>query len=260
MILTDDLIDQLHSFRVEMMEGSIDPLRSVITGAAGMAIGGGYVRFAGDASPTTQAYGIGHRDASFDLHEVEEFYRGRATNWEFIVTPFAGPAVLRQAADFGYVADHFETVLAQIACPGHSETLPDVAIEEVQGDLLEYLRISESAWSDQQELPEKPSELSRQLAAHPSRKFLARVRGEAAATAGMVGINGKYLFAGAATRPQFRNMGLQRALTQHRLALAGPGTLVQVVALPGSQSHRNLQRVGFQPLYSKLVLYRNPPK
>jgi hypothetical protein len=29
-----------------------------------------------------------------------------------------------------------------------------------------------------------------------------------------------------------------------------------VSALPGSQSHRNLQRIGFQPIYSELVMFR----
>ena len=103
-LLTDALIEELHGFRLEMMRRSV--ARSPET-SAGIEIGGGYARFAGDGSPLTQAYGLGHRGAEVDLQELDAFYDGKTTNWELILTPFASESFLRSASGHGYVADHF---------------------------------------------------------------------------------------------------------------------------------------------------------
>jgi len=251
MILTDALIDELHAFRVGTMARSIASLRGAFPAAQGRAIGSGFANFVGDGSPLTQAYGIGHRNSAFDLAEIDEFYDGLATNWELIVTP-----LLRLATQAGYVPDHFETVLAQTAHQTTVEEIPGIEIEEVTGDTTDWMKATEAGWTESTELPVELSEFSHVMGAYPARNYLARVDSEPAASAALVCFEGKYLFAGASTRPQFRGRGLQRALTQRRLADAGAGAFVQVTAIPGSQSHRNLQRVGFQPLYSKLVLFR----
>ncbi len=258
MLLTDSLIDQIHTFRLEMMSRSVDAIKAVHPDAAGLAIGGGYAKFAGDGSPLTQVYGLGHRGSHYDLGEVDDFYRGLATNWELIVTPFASPTLLPEAAKDGYIPDHFESVLAQVVERPLVEMTPGVEIEEAVDDLTVWMQVSDAAWSGSEELAQDLSDLARIMTAYPSRRYLASLNGEPAAIAAMVSIGDMHMFAGAATRPQFRGQGLQQALTQRRLADAREGSFVQVVALPGSQSHRNLQRVGFQPLYSKLVMYRNP--
>ena len=259
MLLTGELVDQLHAFRVGMMMRSTGVLKDLFDQVDGAAIGTGYATFAGDGSPTTQVYGIGHRDSVTDLTEVDEFYNGRTSNWELIVTPFTSSEVLKQASELGYVADHFETVLAQIGDPKPLESPSDITIEEITGDLELWSRVSEAGWMGFDEPVKEVSEIGKLIAAYPSRRFLGFIDGQAAATASLVALDGKFMFAGASTMPKFRGRGLQTALTHHRLAVAGKGSLVQVVALPGSQSHRNLQRIGFEPLYSKLVMFRHRP-
>jgi len=239
------------------MERSVATLRASLPFVDGKAVGGGFAGFSGDGSPTTQAYGIGHRDTPYDLAELDEFYKGRAENWELIVTPFASPSIFRSAANFGYVPDHFETVLAQIALPGESALPPSIQIEEVVGDLSTWAKVSDAGWSGRDDLAHELSDMAKLMIASPTRRYLASVDGQPAAAASMVSFQGKHLFAGACTLPKFRGKGLQSALTKRRLSDAGSGSLVTVVALPGSQSHRNLQRIGFEPLYSKLVLYRH---
>jgi len=260
LLLTDSLIDTLHEFRIEMMDRSISGLKAVQHDTAGLALGGGYARFVGDGSPLTQAYGIGHRSSHFNLEELDDFYRGLATNWELIVTPFSSPELLSAASRAGYVPDHFESVLAQEVGASMVEMSQGVRIEEVTGDLTVWLQTSDAAWAEREELQDVTSDLARTLSAMGTRRYMAYLDDQPAATASMVSIGNRHLFAGAATRPQFRNRGLQTALTQRRMADAGAGSLVQVVALPGSQSHRNLQRIGFQPIYSKLVMFRNPQR
>jgi hypothetical protein len=256
MLLTEEVIDSLHHFRLAMMTRLVKALQSRGYPADGREIGSGYASYPGFGSSLAQAYGVGRGDAEFDLSELDGFYTDRADNWELIVTPFDSPRVLQDAIKIGYSPDHFETVLAMTVGPQHQDAAPDFEIEECKGDLQDWIRACDSAWTERTDLTDETSEIMQISTANSARRYLARVNGEPAATAALLEIDGRYLFAGAATRPQYRGRGLQGALTQRRLADAGEGAFVQVVALPGSQSHRNLQRTGFQPLYSKLVLLR----
>lgn len=252
MLLTDELVDLLHKFRIDLMLNSRDQ------GHDAREIGGGAMRFAGDGSPITQAYGLGHRGASVDLVEVEDFYSGRATNWELIVTPFVEPELLAQVAQIGYAPHHFETVMVQPGCALDDPTNPGIRIEEVMGDDLLWARVSDAGWNEQLELaPESGPVAEIMRGTKNTRRYLAYLNGEPAATGSCIIGESVCLMAGASTRPQFRGYGLQRALTARRLQDVGVGCIAQVVTLPGSISHRNAQRMGFQPLYSKMVFMRH---
>lgn len=260
-LLTDQLVDKVHRFHVDVLRQFSKRYATVSPDAAGVEIGSGFACFAGEGSPLTQAYGLGHRDAVADLTELDRFFESRATNWELALTPFTNPAVVRQAMALGYVTGHFENVLVQEAPEVQVEELPGVQIVEASTDLMTWAKVSEAGWADRDELHDEVSELGRAMMAGSStRRYLATVDGEPAATAGLGIVGGDYIFAGAATLPKFRGRGLQRVLTQRRLADAGPGAFVQFVALPGSASHRNAQRNGFQPLYSNVQLFRHPPE
>lgn len=256
MLLTQSLIERLHHFQIDSMARSIDYLQAVEPSAKGKAFGSGFATFAGDGSPLTKVSGLGHNGSEFDLSEIDAFFEGLTQNWELIVTPFTGKELLKQSSILGYVPDHFETVLGQIAKPNSFEVPSYMTIEEVQDDLTEWMLVTDSGWMESDVLPDEPSVVGKIMAAWPARRYLGRIDGEPAATACLCENNGIYLFAGACTRPQFRGRGLQTALTQHRMKAAGDGALVLVSALPGSQSHRNLQRIGFQPIYSELVMFR----
>ena len=62
--------------------------------------------------------------------------------------------------------------------------------------------------------------------------------------------------------PEFRGRGIHRALLAHRLWHAAEEgcDLALCECLPGSQSQRNQERVGFRVLYTKLVLKRPRPE
>ena len=69
---------------------------------------------------------------------------------------------------------------------------------------------------------------------------------------------GVYQLCGAATLPAFRRRGVQSALLSARLAEARAANcdLTVVTVEPGSRSQANVQRRGFVPLYSRLVMAR----
>ena len=66
---------------------------------------------------------------------------------------------------------------------------------------------------------------------------------------------------GAATLPAYRRRGVQTALLEARLADAAAAgcDLAVVTTLPGSKSHQNVQRRGFEILYTRAVLVRSAP-
>ncbi len=66
--------------------------------------------------------------------------------------------------------------------------------------------------------------------------------------------------AGATTAPEHRRRGVQAALLSARLAdVAAAGCDIAVVTtLPGTKSQQNVQRHGFDLLYTRATLVRQP--
>ena len=90
--------------------------------------------------------------------------------------------------------------------------------------------------------------------------FLASRDGQPAAGAS-VRISGTTAqLCGCAVLPAFRRRGIQTSLLAERLsiALARGCDLAVMTTQPGSKSHHNAQRQGFQLLYSRCVLIRDP--
>ena len=69
-------------------------------------------------------------------------------------------------------------------------------------------------------------------------------------------------FTGAATAPAHRRRGVQTALLSARLAdAASAGCDIAVVTTqPGSKSQQNVQRRGFDLLYTRAVLVKQPSR
>jgi GNAT superfamily N-acetyltransferase len=89
-------------------------------------------------------------------------------------------------------------------------------------------------------------------------RYLARRGGEIAGGASLRMEGGVAQLCGAATLPAHRRKGVQTALLLSRLDLArDAGCDVAVVTTqPGSKSQENVQRQGFQLLYTRAVLIR----
>ena len=86
------------------------------------------------------------------------------------------------------------------------------------------------------------------------RAFLAWIDGVAVAAGALAIHDGVALLAGAATLPQWRGRGAQRALLEHRLAVAAEAgcDLATMGASPGSASQRNAERHGFRIAYTRI--------
>jgi len=88
--------------------------------------------------------------------------------------------------------------------------------------------------------------------------YLARRGNEIAGGGAMRMSDGLAQLSGAATLPAHRRRGVQSALMRARLvdAAANGGDLAVVTTEPASKSQQNVQRAGFELLYSRAVLVR----
>ena len=91
---------------------------------------------------------------------------------------------------------------------------------------------------------------------------MARLGGKPAAAAGMSMEAGVALLAGDATLPASRGLGLQGLLVRERIARAARAgcDLAMACVLPGSGSHRNYERAGFQLVYMRVNVKRPRPQ
>ena len=91
-------------------------------------------------------------------------------------------------------------------------------------------------------------------------RYLARRSGEPAGAAGMRTFENIAQLTGAATLPGQRRQGVQTALLATRLeaALEAGCDVAVVTTQPGSKSQQNVQRQGFELLYTRALLVLAP--
>ena len=100
------------------------------------------------------------------------------------------------------------------------------------------------------------------IAAYPAMPdtvcYLARIAGAPAGAATLSIHGGTASLFGASTRPAFRRCGVQHALIAARLAAATDAgcDLAVVHTEPGSDSQRNVERLGFRLAYTKVTMRR----
>jgi GNAT superfamily N-acetyltransferase len=222
------------------------------------AFAGGVAIFAGVGSPMTHAVGIGMQRAvpEGELERMEGFFRDRKSACLVDLCPLVDASVLAFFYGRPYRVSEFNNVLARRITP--DEEIPtDARVRPVQPNEREdFSRLVLRGFSENLPLSE---EMVQTLSATmgPSRSWVA---GDSQPEAGAaMGIrSGVALFYGDATLPTSRGKGWQLKLIQSRLLTAQREgcDLAMVSVLPGSGSHRNYERAGFQLIYMRVNLIR----
>lgn len=206
---------------------------------------------AGDRSPLTQANG---RLSLPDIQAISEFYKGRVSGWEAVVTPYSSEDAITNLLAHGATVMGWEEMLYR-----RIEPIPkdfDVDIRELKpGESKDWAAISlHGFWGD--DPPEHAIQLQRLLAKSTGRRYVAFVNGQPASAAAVSNGGPIAAFGGAATLTSFRGRGLQSALIRQRINdSVGIDEWVCMGAAPGSSSHRNAERAGFRVAYSSLSLH-----
>lgn len=225
-------------------------------GGALLEAGGGCAIFAGAGSPLTQAVGMGLAGppAPGEIERIEAFFRSRGATPAIDLCPLADTAWVEALFGRGYRATEFNNVLVR-RVDGAPPAAPRVRLAAAAEAEL-WSRTVGCGFFDVEELGEPEMEVGRAICAMPGALcYLAGDAEPAAAGALRVREGLATLFADS-TIARFRGRGLHRELIAARLAEAAAQgcDLATASTLPGSVSQRNYERMGFEVVYTKVVL------
>jgi GNAT superfamily N-acetyltransferase len=236
-------------------------------------IAGGAASFAGKDSPYNKVAGLGFGgvpDAPA-LDEIERAFAACGAPVQVELAHLADPGILAVLAGRGYRLESFENVLGRALTDDPERVMPPgVEVRLSAEDEFEvWLDVvaEGSVHPDTQGVPWH-EEFSREaiIGAERDSSEAGDVRYAALRDGGIVGgatmriAEGVAQLTGAATVPAHRRRGVQTALLSARLAdAAAAGCDVAVITTqPGSKSQQNAQRRGFDLLYTRAVLVKQP--
>ncbi|MEJ2312866.1 MAG: GNAT family N-acetyltransferase [Gemmatimonadales bacterium] len=239
-------------------------------------VGGGVATYSGEGSPLNKVAGLGFEGpvTEAQLAEVERLYADRHTPVQVELSCLADPAVGATLTSRGYQLVGFENVLGrELSTEGLTSYVmpPDVAITVSDDqDFATWLDtvVEGFATPDGRGVPSHesfPKDALERVMSDMAQteglvRYLAVREGEPAGGGSMRLSGGIAQLCGAATLPEHRRRGVQTALLARRLAdAAHAGCDVAVVTTqPGSKSQENVQRRGFELLYTRAILVREP--
>lgn len=271
--------DAVLAERIERVEarlvadGCAAALRRGDAGVFVMPVAGGVASFAGAGSPLNKVagWGFGGKPTAADLDEIERAFAAQRAPVQVELAHLGDPAIAALLTERGYQLTSFENVSglalsgwqAPSAPPGLVVRRSDTEEFEAWVDVV----ADGAAHPDEQGLPAH-EEFSRADIARAMRDFAAagEVRYAAVLDGALVGgasvrlADGIAQLGGAATAPTHRRRGVQTALVSARLtdAVAAGCDLAVVTTQPGSKSQQNVQRHGFDLLYTRAVLVKQP--
>lgn len=237
-----------------------------------MPIGGGLASFSEPGSPMNKVVGLGF--ATFDEGAwlaVEAAHAAREAPIQVEIATLADAAIGKLLTARGYELVGVENVLGRPLTATPAPARPGITIARSGSDEIEaWLDVTVTGFGspDTQGVPSHErfdrAVLERVIrdfaAAEGFVRWFARRGGEVAGTASMRMADGIAQLCGATTLPAHRGRSVQTALLEHRLADAQRSgcTLAVVTTQPGSKSQQNAQKQGFELLYSRNVLRREP--
>ena len=266
--------------RIERVEAQLIALGSEAarrrSGAVGFVIpvAGGVASFAGEGSPFNKVAGLGFGGVPDPaaLDEIEQAFAACGSPAQIELAHLADPAIGELLTGRGYRLESFENVLGRALTDEPERVLPPgVEVRRSGAEESEaWLDVvaEGSVHPDTQGVPwheEFPREMiidvERDMAAAGVIVRYAGLHdGILAGGATMRMAEGVAQLTGAATAPAHRRRGVHTALLSARLADAAAAgcDVAVIITQPGSKSQQNAQRQGFDLLYTRAVLVKQP--
>ncbi|TDQ00241.1 GNAT family N-acetyltransferase [Labedaea rhizosphaerae] len=267
--------DQALAARIERAEA--DFMTQCTAAARGRAEGfamplaGGVATFADTDSPFNKVAGLGFAGvpADAELAEVEAAFQAHGCPVQVELAALGDPAIGELLTGRGYRLVSFENVLGRALSEAGAAAMPPGIEVRSSGDdeLAQWLALDADAVAhpDTEGVPsheEFPYEVvensTRDMVATGIRRYSALRDGTLAGVASFRVSGTIAQLTGAATAPRHRRHGVQTALLAARLAAAAAAgcELAVVTTQPGSKSHQNVQRQGFDLLYTRAILVK----
>ncbi len=239
-----------------------------------MPISGGIAAFTEPNSPLNKVAGLGFGGA-FDetaFARVESEHAARNAPVQVELATLADPSFAKALTQRGYLLVGVENVLGlRLPLETRAKTRSELQIARSnRAELDEWMDVMVTGFASadaqgiaaHEEFPRAVIEgVMRDFAgAEGVVRYLARRDGMPVGAGTMRMFGGVAQLCGAATLPAHRRRGVQSALLLRRLAEASDDgcTVAVVTTQPGSKSQENVQRQGFELLYSRNVLRREP--
>ena len=268
-----DLAQRIEAAETQLIVAATTAARS--RGAEGLVlpVAGGFACFAEDGSPLNKVVGLGFGGVPDEavLAEIERALAARHAGTQVELSNLADPEIVALLSGRGYRLESFENVLGRalldrptrLAPPGVEVRLSEPDELTVWLDVVVdgFVHPDTDGMPTHEEFPreivEKAERDIEQAGAAP---YLAWCDGVVAGGGLMRMSDGVALLSGAATVPAHRRRGVQTALLSARLADAAEAgcDIAVVTTAPGSKSQQNVQRRGFQLLYTRAVLVKSP--
>lgn len=219
---------------------------------------GGFAVFAGVGSPMTHAMGIGMQGTvpQQELERMEAFFRDRGSPCLIDLCPMADSSVIAFVQNRPYHVIEFNNVMARKIDPDEMFE-PCEGVRPIrQGELPYWARVVSEAFSESMPVSESMVDLMSATCKDVHCWFAGEP--EPIGGAAMAVQEGVALLTGDATLPSARRQGWQARLIRERLSAAQRlgCRLACTTVLPGSASHRNYERAGFQLVYMRVNVMR----
>lgn len=202
--------------------------------------------------------GLGGMAAGAIVAATDEFYEHRSMAASLEIGPWVDDALLAALAGAGYRLERFRNVYAiDLAGIPEATTVRVVRVDSATAMVRQAI-LAGDAPADSEARRISDEYCVAAAAVEGAHDFVAMV-GDLAAACGSLNVVGDIgWLGGAATLPAHRCSGLQSELVTHRLLLARQlgCALAAATALPGGQSARNLERLGFSLLHTQAVVSR----
>lgn len=229
-------------------------------------IGGGVAPFVGKGLSLSRAIGLGMRGpvTDADLDALEDFYRRYDADADIAVAPYADPTLFEGLGRRGFRLLQLDTLLAQRLDPGARFAPPAEGITvrvaaPDEGPAWVGASLEGFSGSDSEVPDGMAATFEAAFHVPTSAYFFASIEGAFAGTGGVNLHAGTAGLFGASTLPGARGRGVQAALVHARLAAAQSAGCDVAFARtsPGSPSQRNLERLGFRPVYSRARMVKS---
>jgi len=231
--------------------------------AAYRKINTGYAIFAGADSMLTQAFGLGLDGpvTEAEIIELEEFYKQRGAPANVETSHLADMSLTQLFMDRGYRVTEYSDVLARGLDEQDSlEAASENDVREIRPEEIDaFSRVVTEGFAEGGPAAQSLMELLKVFFRQPNGACFGAFRDGELAGGGAVFIkDGLALLAGASTVPIYRNLGIQTDLLKARIGFAARRgcDFALVTTAPGSVSQRNVQKRGFNIIYSRTKFTR----
>jgi GNAT superfamily N-acetyltransferase len=264
-LLDLELAREIELAEAEAAVGCAKMSRSMQPGDDGafVAIAGGYAVYCGANSPVTQAVGLGLNGpvSADEFDRLEDFYFSRKEPVRVETCPLADASLIQHYKVRGYHVSEFSNVMMRPVKKTKAMKMPPgLDIQKAGPKEMDLWTLTVAqGFAEHFPVTEELLSVMKMFAMGKNTEcYLARINGQVAGGATLA-VRGTIagLF-GASTLPAFRRRGVQTALLHTRLQRAAEEKceLAMSLAQPGSASHRNITRQGFQTLYTRVKFER----